>query len=202
MDKAMLIEIFGYVGSILVVVSMLMSSIVKLRVINTVGSIISGVYAVIVGAVPLALMNTCLIIINVYNLFKLLKTKQVYELVSGNTDDAVVNYFLNRYEDDIKTYFPGFDKKSMAGKQAYVVCCDGNFAGVLLGESKNGNLDILVDYSTPAYRDCSVGTYLYAELKSKGIKKLTFEQKFSQVHFDYLNKMGFMKENNSYVKKL
>ena len=202
MDKAMLIEIFGYVGSILVVVSMLMSSIVKLRVINTVGSIISGVYAVIVGAVPLALMNTCLIIINVYNLFKLLKTKQVYELVSGNTDDAVVNYFLNRYEDDIKTYFPGFEKKDMAGKQAYVVCCDGNFAGVLLGENKNGNLDITIDYSTPAYRDCSVGTYLYSELKAKGIKKLVFEQKFSQVHFDYLNKMGFMKENNSYVKKL
>ena len=34
MDTAMLIEIFGYIGSALVVVSMLMSSVVKLRVIN------------------------------------------------------------------------------------------------------------------------------------------------------------------------
>ena len=57
MDNAMMIEIFGYIGSALVVVSMLMSSIVKLRIINTVGSVISGIYAVICGAIPLAVMN-------------------------------------------------------------------------------------------------------------------------------------------------
>ena len=44
MDTAMLIEIFGYIGSARVVVSMLMSSIVKLRVINIFGSVISGTY--------------------------------------------------------------------------------------------------------------------------------------------------------------
>ena len=43
MDAKMLLEIWGYIGSILVVVSMLMSSIVKLRVINTIGSVISGI---------------------------------------------------------------------------------------------------------------------------------------------------------------
>ena len=134
MDIAMLIEIFGYIGSALVVVSMLMSSIIKLRVINTVGSIISGIYAVIVGAVPLALMNSCLIAINVYNLFKLLKTKQVYDLVDGDVDDAFVTYFLNHYAEDIKVYFPGFRKQDIYGKKAYIVCCDGNPAGVLVGE--------------------------------------------------------------------
>ena len=69
MDTAMLIEIFGYIGSVLVVVSMLMPSIVKLRVINTIGSIVSGIYALIVGAFPLVLMNSCLIIINIYNYY-------------------------------------------------------------------------------------------------------------------------------------
>ena len=52
MDTAMLIEIFGYIGSVLVVVSLLLSSIVKLRVVNTIGSIVSGIYALIVGALP------------------------------------------------------------------------------------------------------------------------------------------------------
>ena len=68
----MILEIIGYIGSFLVVISMLMSSIIKLRVINTIGSVISGIYAVICGALPLALMNLCLIIINVVNLVKLL----------------------------------------------------------------------------------------------------------------------------------
>ncbi len=64
MNTAVMIEIFGYIGSGLVVISMLMSSIVRLRIINTIGSTISAVYAVICGAFPLVLMNACLIVIN------------------------------------------------------------------------------------------------------------------------------------------
>lgn len=202
MDTAMLIEIFGYIGSALVVVSMLMSSIVKLRVVNTVGSIVSGIYALIVGAVPLALMNTCLIVINVYNLFKLLKTKQVYDLVDGNVDDALITYFLNRYAEDIKTYFPGFEKQDVSGKKAYIVCCDGNPAGVLVGEEKDGNIDIFIDYSTPAYRDCSVGKFLYSQLSEKKINKLSYAQELTDAHVTYMNKMGFAREKDVYVKKI
>ena len=69
------LEIFGYIGSALVVVSLLMASVVKLRIINTIGSVISGTYALIIGSFPLALMNISLIIINVYYLIKLLKNK-------------------------------------------------------------------------------------------------------------------------------
>ena len=201
MDTAMLIEIFGYIGSVLVVVSMLMSSIVKLRVVNTIGSIVSGTYALIVGALPLVLMNACLIIINVYNLFKLLKTKQVYDLVEGSADDALVSYFLDRYADDIKACFPGFKTENVNGKKAYIVCCDGNPAGVMVGEEKEGMIDILVDYSTPAYRDCSVGTFLYSKLPDKNISKLVYAQNKTEIHVSYMNKMGFVMENGVYVKK-
>ena len=83
MNTAMLIEIFGYIGTILVVVSMLMSSMVKLRIVSTVGSTVSGIYAMICGAFPLALMNGVIIIINIYNLIKLSKTKQENDLVKA-----------------------------------------------------------------------------------------------------------------------
>ena len=76
MDTAMLIEIYGYIGSALVVISMLMSSVIKLRIINMIGSIISGSYALMIGSFPLALMNICLIVINAYNLYKLFKEKK------------------------------------------------------------------------------------------------------------------------------
>ena len=76
MDKAMFIEIFGDIGTRLVVVSMLMSSMVKLRIVSTVGSTVSGIYAMINGALPLVLMNGVIVIINIYNLIKISKTKQ------------------------------------------------------------------------------------------------------------------------------
>ena len=84
MDKAMFIEIFGYIGTILVVVSMLMSSMVKLRIVSTVGSTVSGIYAMINGALPLVLMNGVIVIINIYNLIKLSKTKQENDLVEAD----------------------------------------------------------------------------------------------------------------------
>lgn len=202
MDKAMLIEIFGYIGTVLVVVSMLMSSIVKLRIINTVGNIVSGIYAIICGAFPLVLMNGCLMIINIYNLFKLLKTKQEYDLVEADAKDTLVEYFLGRYSEDIKMYFPGFDKENVCGERAYIVCCDGIPAGVLLGKESEGVIDVMIDYSTPTYRDCSVARYLYSKLPSKAIDALLFSQKGSEKHIEYMSKMGFVKKNEIYVKKL
>ena len=202
MDTALLIEIFGYIGSALVVVSMLMSSIVKLRVVNTIGSIVSGTYALIVGAFPLVLMNGCLIVINVYNLFKLLNTKQVYDLVEANVDDALINYFLNRYSEDIKAHFPEFNAKEANGCKAYVICCEGKPAGLSIGEEKEGLLNILIDYSTPEYRDCSVGAFLYSKLAEKDIHKLVFSQELTEAHRTYMDKVGFVKENNAYIKKL
>ena len=198
----MIIEIVGYLGSVLVVVSMLMSSVVKLRVINMIGSIVSGAYALIVGAFPLVLMNACLIIINIYNLHKLLKSEQQYDLVEGNGDDTFLLCILEHYKDDIKTYFPEFVWKTGSFDAIYMVFCDAVPAGVLLGKMKDGGeMEVLLDYSTPTYRDCSVGEYLYNKLPERGVHKLVFSGK-SQGHEGYMKRMGFVKENGVYVKKL
>lgn len=199
MEASMWIEIFGYIGSALVVISMLMSSVVKLRVINTVGSIVSGIYAIICGAFPLALMNGCLIVINVYNLYKLLHTKTEYDLVIGECDTNV-QYFLNRYSTDIVQYFPGFNANDHLDEKAYVVYCDGNPSGVLLGREQDGNLDITIEYTTPKYRDCSIGKYLYKQLSSTNIDSLSFSQSLSNTHIDYMKKMGYIKNDTSFVK--
>lgn len=202
MDTAVLIELFGYLGSTLVVVSMLMSSVVKLRVINMVGSVISGTYALIIGSFPLALMNICLIIINAYNLFRLLKTEQEYDLVEGKPEEAFLGYFLEHYKEDIRIYFPDFRAEEFHGNAVYIVCCKADPAGVLLGTNDGkGQIDIVLDYSIPLYRDCSVGKYLYSELGKKGVRRLTFTNA-SEKHELYLKKMGYVKADDRYTKKL
>ena len=87
-----------------------------------------------------------------------------------------------------------FKKEDAFGKKAYVVCCDGNPAGVLVGEVKDGEIDILIDYSTPAYRDCSVGAFLYSKLSTMNIRKIVYAQNLSETHVSYMNKMGFVQE--------
>lgn len=202
MNTATMIEIFGYIGSVLVVVSMLMSSVVKLRVINVIGSVISGTYALIIGSFPLALMNGCLIVINIYNLSKLLKSEKHYDLVEGKAEDAFLNYVLNYYKEDIKTYFPEFKLGETKFDVAYVVCNDGVPAGVSLGcMTDESTMELVLDYSTPTYRDCSVGVYLYSRLQKKGIKKVAYKGN-AENHVPYLQKMGFVMENGVYTKNL
>ena len=62
------LEIFGYIGTALVIVSMMMKSINKLRIFNISGAVISMIYSIIVTAWPIVVMNACLIAINSYQL--------------------------------------------------------------------------------------------------------------------------------------
>lgn len=202
MEPAMIIEIIGYIGSALVVISMLMSSVIKLRIINLVGSVVSGGYAIVVGAIPLALMNACLIVINIWNLYKLMSVKTEYELSSGASNDASVSFFLDSYGDDIKKYFPGYRKSKMADKKVFVVYCEKKPAGIMVGEMEGDRFNVLLDYSIPQYRDCSVGRYLYSALSEKSIKSLRYCEELTDAHASYLMKMGYKKENGVYVKNL
>ena len=85
---------------------------------------------------------------------------------------------------------------------AYTVCCEGVPAGIFLGKKEaDGVLSVNVDYTTPVYRDCSVGRFLYSRLKEEGFKKLIYTE-VHETHKSYIEKMGFREENGVYVKEL
>ena len=199
----MMIEMIGYLGSILVVVSMLMSSVLKLRIINSIGSCIFAIYALIIHSYPTALMNFCLVMINFYNMAKLLKHDDTqYHLVQATAEDIYLDYFINYYFKDIRSYFSEFVFEKNKTDVVYYVCCNENPAGILLGHKTETNgIDVLLEYTTPMYRDCSVGKYLYEKLSHNGIKELTYFD-CPEVHKPYLEKMGYQKSDRGYVKKL
>ena len=63
-------EIFGYIGTALVIISMTMTSLLKLRVINLCGGVISLIYAIVVNAWPVVVLNACLVGINGYKIVR------------------------------------------------------------------------------------------------------------------------------------
>lgn len=202
MDTAVLIEIIGYIGSALVVVSMLMSSVVKLRIINTVGSIIFAIYALIIHSYPTAIMNFFLVAINVYNLLKLLKTDKHLSYTEGGIDDIAMDHFVKYFNDDIVTYFPDFVWEKSRYDAAITIYSNEDPAGLLLGKKNDeGGIDITIEYSTPYFRDCSVGKYLHGLLAEIGYKNLYFRGN-REKHEWYLVKMGFEKTGDVYKKEL
>lgn len=201
MDAKVIIETIGYIGSAIVLISMLMTSVVKLRLINTLGSLIFTGYALAIQSYPTAAMNFCLALINIYNLAKLFKNKKKYYVMKLGGDKSFIDYFWNLYEKDIKKYFPDADKNAPCD-EIYLVCYGTDAAGILLGtKQEDGSIDVKIDYTTPVYRDCSAGKYLYAYLASQHIPAL-FADTTSETHRKYLLKTGFSENNGRFEKRL
>lgn len=70
------VEWIGYAASILIVISLTMTSIVKLRIINSIGCFLFVVYGLYVKAYPVAISNAVIILINIYNLYNLSKQRK------------------------------------------------------------------------------------------------------------------------------
>ena len=201
MNTKFLIEAFGYLGSFLVLVSMLMTSVVKLRIINTIGSLIFTVYAFIIRSYPTAFMNLCLVLINVHFLWKMSKKDKVYEAVECESGDAMLKYLLKRYDADIQKSFPGIDIDPGQTDKNYVVFCEGKPVGMSLGRKQGDVLDLKLDYSIPEYRDFSIGGFLFDYIAKSDIKKIVYRGPDVN-HKDYLKSQGFVKDGDSYIKTL
>ncbi len=191
MDAKMIIEMIGYFGSALVLVSMLMTSVVKLRVINLTGSIIFAGYALAIRSYPTAVMNIALAGINIYHLYRILKQQKVYSMIETDINDGFVKHMLDANEEDIRFWFPEFSVYTEKSDIAYLICCDSAPAGLFLGrQDGEGGVEVVLDYALPAYRDTSVGRYLHSKLAARGFSKLVFKQN-ARNHVGYLKKTGY-----------
>ena len=199
-----IIEMIGYFGSLLVIVSMLMTSVVKLRIINTIGSVIFCGYAICIHSYPTAAMQLCLIVINIVNLYKLMNTKKEYKAVNVKADDGFLNYFLDKNFGDIAHFFPDCTKPSDEDS-VILIMCGQNPVGVFVYSKENADcpdcLTIKLDYTTPAYRDTSAARFLFGYLKTQGIKTVTAKT-IIPAHKRYLRRMDFEHIDDKYVRSL
>ncbi|WP_297714018.1 YgjV family protein [Clostridium sp.] len=69
------IEWVGYVASIMIAISLVMTDIVKLRVINSIGCILFAIYGFTVKAYPVGIINSFIFFVNSYYLYKFYKDK-------------------------------------------------------------------------------------------------------------------------------
>lgn len=197
-----IIEGIGYLGSFLVLVSFLMVSVFKLRVVNTIGSVIFTTYAFIIHSYPTAIMNICLVLINLYYLIKMSNTSaKEYDFVPTDKNDSLLKYTIGKYKEDILKCFPGISLNFDNANRSYVICHNGKPAGIMVGDLQNGSMELLLDYSIPEYRDFSIGQFLFTKLPSEGVKTVTYSGS-DENHKAYLEKTGFVNKGDHYEKEL
>ena len=196
------LEAFGYIGTALVLISMMMTSVNKLRIVNMSGSVVSMIYAAICNTWPVVFLNLGLLIINAIQLIRLHKHKTSFKVVETDVNDTNVKYFLEYYLGDIKVYFPDFDSSACENMKTFVVYEGTEAIGILVGKQNGDEIEISLDYVSTKYRDRSVAKFLFGHLKDYGIKSLSAMPTNVKTHDDYLGAMGFLRQGEKMVKIL
>jgi len=201
-----LLEWIGYVGSVIVAVSLTMSSIKKLRWYNLTGAAVFSFYGFAIGALPVGLLNLFIVLTDIYYLIIMHSQHEFFKSVMVSPDSAYLDYFLDYYQHEIKNFFPNFKKtvliKSEENSKVFSVLLLRNaaVAGVLIGEKNNNILYIYLDFVINEYRDMKPGEFIYKKnvefLKNKGIQQIICNTG-NIIHQKYLRKMGFVLQNKS-----
>lgn len=188
-------DIIGYIASAVVLSSFLMTSNVKLRIVNSIGGSLSMMYSLLIHAYPTAICNICILCINSYYLLRIMRNhKNNYSIVTCTLNDGIYKSFIERYADDIATYYPGFNAQDKSQNFARFILSRNEIVGLQVGRLSGNAVNITLDYSVPEYRDCSVGRYAYAHISRKGIKRAVFAG-YEPKSADYLQKLGFTRCN-------
>jgi|SRR6056297_3112 len=205
MEEALIYEIIGYLASLLVAISLMMSAIVKLRIINLLGSLTFTIYGILIDAWPVALMNAFIVFVNIYYLAKIYRDDQYFQILRSSEESNYLTKFLEFYSDHIKTYQPEFSFEKSYNYVVFVLS-DMVPAGLVIGNKKDdGTLEMDLDFVIPSYRDFKIGSFLFEknseELKQDGIRKIVTPTG-NEDHNKYLKKVGFNRENSFFVKEL
>ena len=72
MDPKVMLEIFGYLGTAVLLLSFAMTDIKWMRAVNMIGCIISVIYAICVSNMPTVVLNAAVFVINSVQITRLL----------------------------------------------------------------------------------------------------------------------------------
>ncbi|HEX8692017.1 MAG TPA: hypothetical protein VF746_06340 [Longimicrobium sp.] len=193
--RQLALELVGYAASGLVAVSLTMSSILKLRVINLVGSLAFAVYGALIHSYPVAAMNLFIVGINLYYLRQMLAAREYFQLLEVRPEIDYLRYFLRFHDREIRRFQPAFAHAPAPHHLTFFVLRDAVPARVFIGEVRDGRtLRVLLDYVTPPYRDFKTGRYVFREqaefFRARGIEEIV-SAPGNREHAAYLRRMGF-----------
>lgn len=195
MEHRLILELLGYSASALIAVSMMMSSILRLRLLNMAGAMGFAIYGLCIGAYPVTVLNGITVSVNAFYLLRLLRAKEYYHLLKLRPDSVYLPCFLDFYGAEIRRILPGFQYHPSENQLALIILRDCNPVGVFIAEPKPGGvLRVVLDFVIPAYRDLKIGRFLFVEqaefFRERGIREIIIAPRTKKFGA-YLAKVGF-----------
>ena len=197
MEPGTLYTLIGYVGSALVVTSLAMRSILKLRLIGLAGALTFVAYGYLIDAWPIVWTNVVIVLIHLHFLREIRKTDEYFKVLPVRTVSNYLRYFLDHFAKDIERAWPGFKYEPEEDTLTLFILRDLVPAGLFVANVLDDDtLELNLDYAIPGYRDFKIGRYLYAGhvLRDLGYSAIVAHTQGDRAA-DYLSKMGFERES-------
>ncbi|MFF1531423.1 hypothetical protein [Cellulomonas sp. NPDC058312] len=203
------LEIIGWVGSALVVVSLMQARVLRFRWMNLAGSAIAAGYNAVVGIWPFAVMNAVIAVIDVYWLWRLTRERHdadVYQVVPVGAADHYLRHVVGVHAEDIARYYPSFRGAAEAdGRWAYLVLRGDETVGVVVvRDAGDGVGEVELDYVTPRFRDFTPGEFVYRRsgaFDGTGLRALVVAPDARDTG-DYLERVGFRQEDGRWRREV
>lgn len=145
------LEIFGYFGTALVIISMMMTSLIKLRIFNMSGALVSLIYAVCVNTWPVAVLNACLFCINFVQTVRELRGKEEIVATKAPKGDSAATHFMNVWKADFEKCNPDRNLQAIWRDNAHILYVGEKAIGFLI-VGEEGEEDYLL-YLSPKHRN-------------------------------------------------
>jgi hypothetical protein len=205
MDTHFWLEMVGYLASVLVAISLMMRSLLRLRVINSLGCVVFVLYGILIHAYPVAVLNGFIVCVNVYYLFHMFQQKDYFQLLEISHDSTYVSSLLDFYRDEVGQIYPDYAHDVGAGYPTWLVLRNMVPAGVFVLQREAAQAKVLLDYVIPTYRDFRVARFFYHEkaeyFRGQGIDRFVSAPGRPR-HAKYLERMGFRLKDAMYVFEL
>lgn len=174
------LDVAGWLGSALLIYSVMQARILRFRVLNLGASAILAGFNAALGIWPMVAMNVVLCGINMWHLRALIRTRhdeQTYDVLEVGTDDAYLLHVLRVHGPDILKFQPDvvWDGRADDGVAFLVQREDETVGVVLVHERADGVAQVVLDYVTPRYRDFSPGEFVWRRsqpLRDRGYTKV------------------------------
>lgn len=198
------VELIGYLASALVVTSLAMTSVVRLRIVSLIGSVVFVAYGALLPSIPIIITNTAVAGLNIWFLRKEFGPNRDLGAVPIASDAPFLLDFLRSHDTDIRTFHPDF-RPPEPDDFALVLTRDGLPAGALVGTPEGSTLRLHLDYVMHAYRDSRIGQWLYGGgakvFTDAGFDRLVAESDNDALR-TYLRGVGFNQADSQLELKL
>ncbi len=205
MDTHLFLQVLGYVASVLVAASLMMKSLLRLRVINLFGAGLMATYGLLIHAWPVAVLNGTIVLVDLYYLNQMWRQRDYFKLLAIDHDSEYMRGFVNFHRDDIASFIPGYAFEPDPTHHHLLVLRNMVPAGLVILQPEGATARVLLDFVIPGYRDFGVGKFLFEEnaawFRERGITRLVSEAGAPR-HADYLVRMGFQREGDTFAREL